>query len=74
MVEVEGATVGQAAKIRSDPAGGFVVATTGWGEVGGEEVNVVVLVKLSAGLSSEWNHIDGMIGGHSQVILCISEN
>ena len=64
VVQVE---AGQGAKIRSDPAGGFVAATTGWGEMGGSEVNVVVLVKLSSSLALEWTKNYGMAGGNSQV-------
>merc|ERR1719220_2567740 len=31
--------VGQLAKIRADPAGGFVACSTGWGVIGGQDVN-----------------------------------
>ena len=49
--------VGQLAKIRADPAGGFVACSTGWGVIGGEDVNVVAVVKLSASLDIEWSKV-----------------
>jgi len=71
VVQVE---AGQGAKIRSDPAGGFVAATTGWGEMGGSEVNVVVLVKLSSSLALEWTKNYGMAGGNSQMFDLLVDN
>merc|ERR1719433_1829136 len=50
ILNVEG--LGQIAKIRSDPAGGFIACSTGWGVVGGNDVYVVGLVKLSASLEA----------------------
>ena len=49
--------VGQLAKIRADPAGGFVACSTGWGVIGGQDVNVVAVVKLSASLDIEWSQV-----------------
>ena len=55
LLTVEGA--GQLAKIRKDPSGGFIACTTGWGELGGADVNVVILVKFSATLAKEWEKV-----------------
>ena len=55
ILNVEG--LGQIAKIRSDPAGGFIACSTGWGVVGGNDVYVVGLVKLSATLEVEWSQV-----------------
>merc|ERR1719400_1577281 len=59
--------VGQLAKIRADPAGGFVACSTGWGVVGGQDVNIVAVVKLSTSLDIEWSQTYGLAGGESQV-------
>jgi len=64
VMSIEGA--GQMAKIRKDTTG-FVMASTAWGELGGEEVNVAVLAKLSSNLDVEWSKAYGMAGGNSQV-------
>jgi hypothetical protein len=61
---VEGA--GQMAKIRKDRTG-FVMCSTAWGTVGGQEVNVAALVKLSSSLVIEWTKTYGLAGGNSQV-------
>ena len=55
LLSVEG--VGQLAKIRRDPQGGFIACSTGWGVIGGNDVNVVALVKLSASLEVEWSKV-----------------
>merc|ERR1719228_2326000 len=64
VMSIEGA--GQMAKIRKDTTG-LVMASTAWGELGGEEVNVAVLAKLSSNLDVEWSKAYGMAGGNSQV-------
>jgi len=69
---VEG--VGQLAKIRADPAGGFVACSTGWGAMGGQDVNVVAVVKLSASLDVEWSQTYGQAGGNSQVFDMLVDN
>ena len=65
--EEGGVALGQGAKIRRARDGGYVVGSTGWGEVGGDELNVVVVVKMSAGLEVEWSRSFGLEGGHSQM-------
>jgi len=59
--------LGQGAKIRKDLSSGYVMASTGWGELGGEEANVVIVVKLTSNLDVEWNKMYGKSGGHSQM-------
>ena len=59
ILSVEG--LGQLAKIRADPAGGFVACSTGWSVVGGEDVNVVGVVKFSADLDIEWSQVQGTV-------------
>ena len=63
-LEVEG--MGQVAKIRKDAAG-FVLCSTAWSVLGGQDVNVVAVVKLSASLAVEWSQTYGLAGGNSQV-------
>ena len=65
LLGVEG--VGQGAKIRKDKTSGYVMTSTAWAELGGQEVNHVALVKLSPTLDVEWSKLYGMAGGHSQV-------
>ena len=50
------AGVGQIAKIRKD-ASGFVLCTTGFGTIGGSDVNTVVLIKISSALELEWSEV-----------------
>ena len=64
LLSVEG--VGQLAKIRRDPQGGFIACSTGWGVIGGNDVNVVALVKLSASLEVEWSKVVRVAGQHSR--------
>ena len=56
-------SLGQGAKIRKDLSTGYVMASTAWGELDGEEVNVVTVVKLT----SKWNMMYGKSDGHSQI-------
>ena len=63
-LEVEG--MGQVAKIRKDAAG-FVLCSTAWSVLGGQDVNVVAVVKLSSSLAVEWSQTYGLAGGNSQV-------
>merc|ERR1712203_1026568 len=65
LLEVEG--IGQGAKIRKDKTSGYIMTSTAWAELGGQEVNHVALVKLSSSLDVEWSKLYGMAGGHSQV-------
>ena len=65
MLSVEG--LSQGAKIRKDQTSGYVVTSTAWGNIGGVEVNVVGLVKLSSDLTTEWSRSYGQAGGASQV-------
>ena len=64
----------QGAKIRKDMSDGFIVASTAWGELGGEEVFVAGLVKLSNNLDIEWEKTYGMEGGHTQVFDVLVDN
>jgi len=61
---VDGA--GQMAKIRKDTTG-FVMCSTAWGSLGGEDVYVVALVKLKSNLDIDWTKTYGLAGGSSQV-------
>jgi len=72
ILSVEG--TGQLAKIRADPAGGFVACSTGWGVIGGQDVNVVAVVKLSTSLDIEWSQTYGLAGGNSQVFDMLVDN
>ena len=65
ILSVEG--MGQVAKIRKDATSGFVLCSTGNGNIGGSEVNTVVLVKISDSLEVEWSQAYGRSGGDSQV-------
>jgi len=62
---VEG--MGQLAKIRKDASSGFIACSTAWGVMGGQDVNVVALVKLTSGLDKDWSATYGLAGGNSQV-------
>ena len=53
--------LGQVAKIRPDPAGGFVAGSTAWGE---EDNQCVGLVKLDTNLEIEWSDCYGRISLH----------
>ena len=57
----------QGAKIRKVSSGGFVVASTAWGEIGGQDVEVAGLVKLTNDLDLEWEETYGLQGGMTQV-------
>ena len=45
------------AKIRKDVGSGFVLCTTGFGVIGGKDVNTVVLAKVSSALEVEWSEV-----------------
>merc|ERR1712012_1400702 len=66
--------LGQLAKIRKDAGSGFIACSTGWGTLGGADVNVVALVKFSNSLSVEWSKTYGMAGGNSQVFDMFVDN
>ena len=72
LLNVEG--LPQGAKIRKDASSGYVLASTGWGEIDGDEVNVVILVKLSDQLNVEWSEMYGMAGGNSQMFDMLVDN
>jgi len=58
--------LGQGAKIRKDTTG-YVMTSTGYAEIGGQELNHGALVKLSSSLTVEWSKFFGMAGGSTQV-------
>ena len=64
----------QGAKIRKVPSGGFVVASTAWGVVGGQDVEVAGLVKFTNNLDIEWEQTYGMAGGMTQVFDVLVDN
>merc|ERR1712107_420934 len=64
-LSVEG--MGQVAKIRKDASSGFIACSTAWGSLGGQDVNVVALVKLTNDLDMDWSQTYGLAGGNSQV-------
>ena len=47
--------MGQVAKIRKDATSGFVLCSTGWGDLGDFEGNNVIVVKISDNLTLEWS-------------------
>ena len=59
--------LGQGAKIRKDKTSGYIMTSTAWSTLGGEDVNAVALVKLRNNLNTEWSQMYGMAGGNSQV-------
>merc|ERR1711884_922819 len=69
-----GSQIPQGAKIRKVPSGGFVVASTAWGVIGGQDVEVAGLVKLSNSLDLEWEETYGMQGGMTQVFDVLVDN
>ena len=72
LLSIEG--LAQGAKIRKDKFSGYVMTSTAWGPVGGQEVNVVAVVKLSNSLDVEWSKMYGMTGGHSQAFDMLVDN
>lgn len=60
--------MGQVAKIRKDATSGFVLCSTGYGNINGtEEVESVIVVKISPALALEWSQAYGRVEGQSQV-------
>lgn len=53
--------IGQVAKIRKDVTSGFVLCSTGFGVIGGSDVNTVVLAKVSAALELEWTEVRALL-------------
>merc|ERR1711936_843546 len=45
----------QGAKIRKDLSSGYVVSSTAWDEIHGEEANVIAVAKLTNDLEVEWS-------------------
>ena len=80
-LNIEG--MGQVAKIRKDATSGFVACSTAWSVIGGNDRNVMALVKLDSSLSVEWSQVKkiefdtevksitiqtyGLAGGETQV-------
>merc|ERR1712241_1062930 len=50
------------------------MTSTAWGPIGGQEVNVVAVVKLSNSLDVEWSKMYAMAGGNSQVFDMLVDN
>ena len=71
-LSVEG--MGQVAKIRKDASSGFIACSTAWGSLGGQDVNVVALVKLTNDLDMDWSQTYGLAGGNSQVFDMLVDN
>ena len=71
-LSVEG--MGQVAKIRKDASTGFIACSTAWGSLGGQDVNVVALVKLTNDLDMDWSQTYGLAGGNSQVFDMLVDN
>jgi len=71
---LDGSVIPQGAKIRKVPSGGFVVASTSWGVVGGQDVEVAGLVKFTNNLDVEWEQTYGMAGGMTQVFDVLVDN
>merc|ERR1711868_174033 len=71
-LEVEG--LGQLAKVRKDASSGFIACSTAWGTLGGQDVNVVALVKLTNDLDMDWSQTYGLAGGNSQVFDMLVDN
>merc|ERR550517_910527 len=67
--------MGQVAKIRKDATSGFVLCSTGYGTVDGtEDVESVIVVKISSALEVEWFQAYGKVGGNSQVFDMLVDN
>merc|ERR1719450_1872313 len=66
--------MGQLAKIRKDASSGFIACSTAWGSLGGQDVNVVALVKLTNDLDMDWSQTYGLAGGNSQVFDMLVDN
>ena len=62
MLEVEG--MGQVAKVRKDASSGFVLCSTAWSYIEGEDINAVAVVKISDSLELEWSQMYGVKGGN----------
>ena len=62
------------AKIRKDASNGFIACSTAWGVMGGQDVNVVALVKLTNALDMDWSQTYGLAGGNSQVFDMLVDN
>lgn len=71
LLSIEG--MGQGAKIRKDTVG-YVMTSTAYAVVGGEDRWHAGLVKLSSSLDVEWNRMYGMKGGESQVFDMLVDN
>merc|ERR1739844_89683 len=57
----------QGAKIRKDLSSGYVVSSTAWDEIQGDEVNVIAVAKLTNDLEVEWSKKFGLSGGNTQM-------
>ena len=72
MLEVEG--MGQVAKVRKDASSGFVLCSTAWSYIEGEDINAVAVVKITDSLKLEWSQMYGVKGGSSQVFDMLVDN
>ena len=66
--------IGQLAKIRKDASNGFIACSTALEVLGGQDVNVVALVKLTNDLDMDWSQTYGLAGGNSQVFDMLVDN
>ena len=66
--------IGQIAKIRKDASNGFIACSTAMEVLGGQDVNVVALVKLTNDLDIDWSQTYGLAGGNSQVFDMLVDN
>jgi len=64
----------QGAKIRKDLSSGYVVSSTAWDEIHGEEVNVIAVAKLTNDLEVEWSKKFGLAGGNTQMFDILVDN
>jgi len=64
----------QGAKIRKDLSSGYVVSSTAWDEIQGEEVNVIAVAKLTNDLEVEWSKKFGLAGGNTQMFDILVDN
>ena len=71
-LSIEG--LGQGAKIRKDHDYGYVLASTAWAQVGGQDVESVAVVKLYDSLNVRWSKMFGMAGGSSQCFDLLVDN
>ena len=64
----------QGAKIRKDQSTGYVMSSTTWDRIGGNDVYSVAIVKLSDDLENVWAKKYGLAGGYSQMFDILVDN